>query len=116
MPNWIPLRSEQEIASIRERSQQVPCLIFKHSTRCNISSIAQYRLDDDWTFAPGEVEPYYLDLIQYRSVSNAVAEVFQVHHESPQVLLIVDGDCVYDASHLDVQVDEIKEALSGLHP
>ncbi|MDX1910647.1 MAG: bacillithiol system redox-active protein YtxJ [Saprospiraceae bacterium] len=116
MPEWIPLRSEAEILRIQERSRQVPCLIFKHSTRCNISSIARFRLEDDWSFGPQEMEAYYLDLIQHRSVSNAVAETFQVYHESPQVLLIVEGECIYDASHLDVQVEEIKEVLTGIRP
>lgn len=114
MPNWIPLCSVEDVEKIRERSQTTPCLIFKHSTRCNISSIAQYRLDADWSFSDEMVQPYFIDLLKYRSVSNTIADVFQVHHESPQVLLIVQGECVYDASHLDVRVEEIEEALSHI--
>lgn len=114
MPNWIPMRSDLDIEVIRERSKKTPCLIFKHSTRCNISSIAQYRLDDDWSFGEEEVAPYFLDLLQYKDASRAIAEVFQVYHESPQVLLIVNGECVYDASHLDVNVAEIEEALTQI--
>lgn len=114
MPNWIPVLSEKDIEQIKVQSQKTPCLIFKHSTRCNISSIAQYRLNDDWNFAEERIRPYFLDLLKYRSVSNTIAEVFQVHHESPQVLLIVNGECVYDASHLGVRVDEIEEALSQI--
>lgn len=109
--DWIPLTDVGMLDKIKQRSFMVPCLIFKHSTRCNISSIAQYRLNDDWDFAPTELEGYYLDLIAYRDVSHAVAEVFSVYHESPQVLVIRNGECVYDASHLDVAVDDIKSAL-----
>ncbi len=111
MIHWIPLTSLAEVEALKKRSHEVPCLIFKHSTSCNISAIAKFRLDDDWNFAADEIEAYYLDLLTFRPVSHHIAETFSVHHESPQVLLIVDGECVYDASHLDISVDELKEAL-----
>jgi bacillithiol system protein YtxJ len=111
--DWHLLVSEEGIAKIKLRSQQVPCLIFKHSTSCNISAIAKYRLEDDWDFASDEMEAYYLDLLSFRPVSHQVAETFQVHHESPQVLLIIDGECVFDASHLDISVQEIHEGLAS---
>lgn len=101
----------EELDDIARESYAAPCLIFKHSTRCNISSIAKYRIEDDWYLTPESVRMYYLDLIRYRSVSNAAAERFAVHHESPQVLLIRNGECVYDESHLGIRVEEIKEAL-----
>lgn len=87
-------------------------MIFKHSTRCNISEIAKFRLEDDWDFSANEIEAYYLDLLSFRPVSQHVSETFSVYHESPQVLLISQGECVYDASHLDISVGELKEALS----
>lgn len=108
---WNTLDSEVGLEQIIERSLEVPCLIFKHSTRCNISAIAKYRLEDDWDFSTENLEAYYLDLIQHRSLSSAIAENFLVHHESPQVLLVKQGTCVYDASHLDISVAEIHEAL-----
>lgn len=112
--NWIPLTSEAEVEQIKTRSGTTPCLIFKHSTRCNISSVAKFRLEDDWTFAPENMEAYFLDILKNRSLSNYVAEAFQVYHESPQVLLIYNGECVYDASHLSIAIDELKEALDAL--
>jgi bacillithiol system protein YtxJ len=108
--SWIPLLSEAQVDALAKRSHDVPCLIFKHSTRCEISSIAKYRLESDWAFG-SEIEAYYLDLLLFRGASARVAEVFLVHHESPQVLLLSGGECVYDASHLDIQVAEIQEAL-----
>lgn len=111
-PNWNPLESIADLEQIKNRSHKVPCLIFKHSTRCEISAIAKYRLEDHWAFNPDELETYYLDVISSRPVSQQVAEVFQVHHESPQILIIVDGACIFDASHLDITVGEIQEGLS----
>lgn len=110
--NWTPFSSIEQIAHITERSHTVPCLIFKHSTRCSISSIAKYRLEDSWSFSQKEIEPYFLDLIAFRDVSNAAAAEFEVHHESPQIILVWKGEVILDASHLDISVDEIKEVLA----
>lgn len=111
--HWIPLESHEGIEQIKKRSYEVPCLIFKHSTRCNICTIAKYRLEDDWDFAADEMEAYYLDVLLFRPVSLQVAEMFQVHHESPQVLLIVDGECIYDASQLDITLEELRDGLTA---
>ncbi len=109
--NWHPLHSEADIELIKTKSKETPCLIFKHSTRCNLSGIAKYRLESDWDFAEDRMKAYFLDLIQYKSLSNQIADTFQVFHESPQVLLIINEECVYDASHLNISIAELKEAL-----
>jgi bacillithiol system protein YtxJ len=87
-------------------------LILKHSTTCSISQIAKGRLERDWAFSEAEIAPFYLDLLNFRSISHEIAQLFEIHHESPQVLLIIDGECVYDASHLDISVEELSEALA----
>ncbi len=109
--DWNPLTNSQELRQIVDRSHQVPCLIFKHSTRCSISFMAMHRLETQWDFDASQIEPYYLDLISYRNISNEIAEYFQVYHESPQMLLIINGECIHDASHLDISVEEIREVL-----
>lgn len=107
--NWIPLESVHDVEAVIERSHQLPCLILKHSTTCPISSLAKHRLEKQWDFPEGRIETYYLDLLRYRSVSTFIAESFDVQHESPQVLLIRDGNCVHDASHLDIRVDDLHQ-------
>lgn len=111
---WIPITSIAEVESLKNRSHDLPCLLFKHSVRCNISAIAKYRLEDDWDFEDQEVEAYYLDLLEFRAVSQYVADTFQVFHESPQVLLIVQGECIYDASHLGITIEELKESIGAI--
>ena len=64
-----------------------------------------------WNFDATALEAHYLDLKVYRNVSNYIAETFQVHHESPQALLIRDGECIFDCSHLDISVAELAEGL-----
>ena len=103
--NWIALDSEEKIDEIKQNSRQSPQVIFKHSTRCSISSMAKRRLER--ATPPEGIAFYYLDLIAHRNVSNKVAEVFDVSHESPQVLIIKNGSCVYDESHSGIDMDEI---------
>ena len=109
--NWIPLESVDQVNQIVERSKEKPCVIFKHSTRCSISSMAKFRLEGDWDISENEIEAYYLDLIAHRDVSNYISEELSVYHESPQIILIKNGEVTYDASHLDITVDELKECL-----
>lgn len=111
---WIPLETFDGIEQLKKRSFEVPCLIFKHSTRCNICTIAKFRIEDDWDFENNEMDAYYLDVLEHRPVSLQVADQFQVHHESPQVLLIVKGECVYDASQLDITYEELEEGLASV--
>lgn len=105
--NWIDLNSEAQLETLKESSNQKPQLIFKHSTRCAVSSMAKSRLERN--AQPEAIDFYYLDLIQHRGLSQKIAEIFEVYHESPQVLLIKNGECVYDESHSGIQMDEIIE-------
>ena len=109
--NWIPLTEESQLETIKEESKTQPVVIFKHSTRCSISSMARNRLNRK--DAPQNVKFYYLDLIAYRTLSNKIAEVFRVHHESPQVLLIKNGECTYEESHNGISMQEIEEQAAA---
>lgn len=104
--NWIPLISEEQVSQILERSASVPQVIFKHSTRCSISSMVLSRLERSLN-VPETIDFYFLDLLRYRNVSNKIAENFNVFHESPQILLIKDGKCIYDESHMGIAMDEL---------
>jgi bacillithiol system protein YtxJ len=104
---WIELNNEEQLNTIKELSNDKPQLIFKHSTRCNISNMAKGRLER--CTQPENIDFYYLDLIKNRQLSNKVAENFSVFHESPQVLLIKNGACVYDESHSGIMMDDIVE-------
>jgi bacillithiol system protein YtxJ len=105
--NWIALESEDELAKLTEQSKHQPVVIFKHSTRCSISAMAKNRLERS---APDEnIVFYYLDLIKFRNLSNKVAEDFHVFHESPQVLLIRNGECIYEESHNGINMEDIND-------
>ena len=111
---WKELADGNELHSIKEASQEQPILIFKHSTRCGISSMAKNRIERYWTDGDSDkIQPVLLDLIRYREVSHAISEEFRVSHESPQILLISEGKCVYDASHMDIDYHDILERVSA---
>jgi bacillithiol system protein YtxJ len=107
--NWINLVTEDQLTKIKELSTTQPQVIFKHSTRCSISNVAKNRLEKSTT--PSGVDFYYLDLLNYRNISNKIAEDFSVYHESPQILIIKNGECVYDESHGGIMMDSIVEEV-----
>ena len=84
--NWITLKDEAALETIKKLSKTQPQVIFKHSTRCAVSSLIKNRLEK--TPAPEKLSFHFLDLITFRSLSDKVAAEFLVEHESPQVLLI----------------------------
>ena len=107
--NWTSLESAEQIDEIKH--QQGYNLIFKHSTRCSISMMVKKRFELDWDKLPGDLPIYFLDLIKYRELSAKIASDFQVHHESPQLLLIKNGECILDLSHGEVSVEEAMSVL-----
>ena len=107
--NWIHLNNPQQLEEIIQTSQQRPQVIFKHSTRCGISSMAKGRLERSQI--PKDADFYHLDLIANRSLSAKVAEVFKVPHESPQILVIRNGACVFSDSHYSINMEDISEMV-----
>lgn len=109
---WNSLRSIDQIEQIKLESKQVPVIIFKHSTRCNISRASLDRLERNWKDdeAP-EVKLYFLDLLSYRQISDRIAEEFGVYHESPQVMIIKNEKATYDRSHFDIDYQQIVKEI-----
>jgi bacillithiol system protein YtxJ len=105
--SWIALTDELGIDRIKENSFLQPQVIFKHSTRCSISTMAKSRLERSGL--PEDIPFYYLDLLSFKNLSAEIADTFQVEHASPQVLLIKNGECIYDESHSGINMDEIME-------
>jgi bacillithiol system protein YtxJ len=109
--NWLSLESIEQIDTIINKSFEQPQIIFKHSTRCSISSVVKNRLDKNQN--PDKTDFYYLDLISHRNISNQIAETFNVPHESPQILLIKNGECIFDESHSSIYMEEITDQLAS---
>lgn len=106
---WINLSDPAQINDIKNAKGY--SVIFKHSTRCSISLMAKRNFEFDWDSIPENTPLYFLDLISHRDISALIAETFQVHHESPQALLIKDGECILDFSHSEISAEEIAESI-----
>lgn len=104
---WKQLTSIDELDQLIAASADSTVLILKHSNRCSICHVALGRLERDWKEEGQKVVPFFLDLLAHRDVSNAIAERFGVEHESPQVLLIRDGKCIYSATHSDINYADL---------
>lgn len=109
MLNWNTLTDAAQLNDIKNKSFEKPQVLFKHSTRCSISSVALRRIEK----AAGipDADFHFLDLIRFRNVSDKIAEEFNVYHESPQVLVIKNAKCIYDESHLAINIDELHEQI-----
>lgn len=108
--NWVSLTSLEQLEELALDAQPKPVMFLKHSTRCSISSAALARLEREAEALEAVCLPVYLDLLAYRPISNALAERFQVQHESPQVLLVAAGKLIWHASHMEIRPKEIIEA------
>lgn len=106
---WKELTSDDQFLDLF--GQGKPFAIFKHSTRCSISSMAKNRLEGSWDL-DDNTPIYYLDLIQYRNVSNLIADKLNVQHQSPQLIVFNGTDVVYHASHNAIHVDHVKESIA----
>jgi bacillithiol system protein YtxJ len=114
--NWIELISEEGLAEINSASKTKPVLLFKHSTSCSISNTVLNRLERNWK-AEGVkgLQPYYLDLLSYRNLSNEIANRYQIEHQSPQVLIIQDEKVIYYSSHFDIDYAILKKQVEKFH-
>ena len=107
---WIPLTSMEQLVELTEQSFVKPIFIFKHSTRCGISRTALKQFENEYDLDT-EVDAYYLDLLEYRPISSAIATQFSVTHQSPQLILMKNGQVVHHASHSDIDAQLLKKYL-----
>lgn len=108
--SWIPLQDLGQLNEIITVSNEKPVVIFKHSTRCSVSRMALKQFENEFDLED-KVDAYFLDLLEHRAISNEIASRFGVYHQSPQLLLIKEGNCVYNVSHSDIDAEELKGKL-----
>lgn len=108
---WRMLTDLGQLNELIALSHEKPVVIFKHSTRCSISRFVLKQFENDYDFSSEELQPYFLDLLEYRSISNDIATKFDIFHQSPQILIIKEGKSVYDASHDGINVNNLRKYL-----
>lgn len=100
--NWIPLTTLDQLATIKAESETEFVLIFKHSTRCGISRMVIKQFEKLFTAETKKLKVYYLDLLNYRNISDEVGYSFQVVHQSPQLIVVRNGVTVAHTSHNEI--------------
>jgi bacillithiol system protein YtxJ len=108
----VELRQDTDLEQLLERSKTDPVLIFKHSTQCSISAQV-YGEFTDFMAGIHDVFCGVVLVLENRTLSNTVAERFGVRHESPQALLIKDGQTVWHASHWSITPNSLTDALKA---
>ena len=108
--NWITLTDLSQLKEIQESSFQKQAIIFKHSTSCSISRMALKYFEKEFQLQD-TVDAYFLDLLNFRAISNEIATTFGVTHQSPQLLLIHNGKSIYNVSHDGIDAEILKEKI-----
>jgi bacillithiol system protein YtxJ len=106
---FLPLESEEQLQEIK--SAKGYNIIFKHNTTCSISKGVRSQLEEEAESIPQVEKIYFLDLLAHRDVSNAIETEFDVEHQSPQLLLIKDGECTYNEALYNISAKEVSEAI-----
>jgi len=106
--NWLSVSGVNDL-ELFEQNHPDGYIIFKHSTRCGASSTAKKMFEREWT---GSVPVILLPVIEQRNISNAVSLKYNVHHESPQLLFIKGGKCIYNRSHSLIDAQTVNSVIS----
>ncbi len=108
--NWNNLEHLDQLDKIINESWEKPIVIFKHSTRCSISRMALKQFENEYNYED-KITPYFLDLLNHRDISNEIALMFNVNHQSPQMIVIKNGIVLFNASHSDINTDDLAKFL-----
>lgn len=110
---WKELNSEELVKELVENSKKKTVILFKHSTRCSISSMAKNRFESSYDDIISPVDVYLLDLLSFRNVSSFIEDFLKIEHQSPQVIVLKDGGVIHSASHNDIRGEVIAEAIAN---
>jgi bacillithiol system protein YtxJ len=106
---WNYLVSIEDLNAAEQVSHEKTVLLFKHSTCCSISRFVVKQFENTFDISEDTMEIYFLDLIEYRSISNEIASCFGVVHQSPQMIVLKNGKAVYDASHESIDAKSLEQ-------
>ena len=114
--SWKVIESEDHLEQAWKMSSEFPVFLFKHSTRCGISHHALHELVNWYSNSEKKVIVYFLDLITYRPLSNAISDKSGVPHQSPQLICIVNGEAVNAISHTSIEESQINRFYNKVLP
>lgn len=106
---WNQLVSMENLDAGEALSHDKVVVLFKHSTRCSISRFVLKQFEKTYSVPEDKMELYFLDLIEYRPISNEIASRYGVMHQSPQMIVLSNGNAIYNASHESIDANELEQ-------
>ena len=103
--SFINLDSIEKLNELFEKSKEKPVLLFKHSLTCPLSSDASTEM----SIVDADVNLVVVQIS--RNVSNEIESRTKIRHESPQAIILKNGEPVFNASHFKVRAEIIEGAL-----
>lgn len=111
-PNYTEIDSIEEWSTLLEQSGERALLLLKHSTACPISGAA-FKEFKVYTRKPKRpIVCALVKVIESRPVSDEIETKTGLKHESPQILLIQDGELLWNASHWDITFERIEQQVN----
>ncbi len=105
------IERESDIQPCLDKSKSMPVLVYKHSNRCSVSLFAKYEVESLLESLPNSFAFSWVDVVANRPASLKLAELTSVEHESPQLLLLKGGQCIWNASHGDIRREKIEDLI-----
>ncbi len=109
---WNTISAPSDFKSITDRSEERPQLIYKHSNRCSVCFVAKGNLEQASEQILEKADMHYLDVVKNRSASDSIASKLNIRHESPQVILLDQGEVIWHGSHGEIEGEKVLEQLS----
>ena len=103
--HFTQITDRQALEQLMARSHEAPVVLFKHSSTCPISSHAYKQMSQV------EREVSLVVVQRARDLSGEIASVTGVRHESPQAIVLRNGEAVWTASHFDITAGAVEEAV-----
>lgn len=111
---WKVPQNETEIETLFSKDAGLH-LIYKHSYACGVCRFSLMRIEKELSNISEHVTPWFVDVRAQRNVSNKIAQLSGVRHESPQALLLCNGEVYWCGSHSEVDAAPIIESLKELN-
>jgi bacillithiol system protein YtxJ len=92
-------KSTTHLSEIIENSDEGPVIIFKYSSECGSSSRLMKELEGFFTKKALNFPVYVVVVQDHKALSLKIEKLFEIKHESPQIIILNKGKVTYAESH-----------------
>jgi len=108
---WSTIPDQNQLEKIIEASDDQPQLIYKHSHRCSVCIMAKEDIEASADTLSKQMDLHFVNVVHQREVSNHIASNLDIRHESPQAILLANGEVVWHGSHWQIKSDKILQQV-----